>query len=156
MLDEWEKSEGAPFPLGIVWVDEEQAYNIAICCRHAEDMILLLYDSRNFTMPLRSIPLEFPRNKTNRIWHTRVSAELAGGACYNGYRITVLMNPPAVRDLMGRKSCSTRTRKAYSSLPAIAGPLPASRVRMLAGRPLASCRQGRPPRHARQAEYLDA
>jgi hypothetical protein len=27
MSDNWEMSEGTPFPLGVVWIDEERAYN---------------------------------------------------------------------------------------------------------------------------------
>lgn len=93
MLDEWNKSDGSPFPLGAAWIDEEQAYNFSIYSRHAEEVTLLLYGAQDFAMPLHSIPFEFPRNKTNRVWHTRVSADMAEGAVYYAYRITGAYDP---------------------------------------------------------------
>ncbi len=103
MLDEQEKAEGAPFPLGAVWIEEEQAYNFAIYSRHAEAVTLLLYSGQDFAMPLRSIPFEFPRNKTHRIWHTRVSAGMAEGAFYYGYRVTGPYDPAHGQRFDGQK-----------------------------------------------------
>lgn len=87
MVVEWERTEGAPSPLGATWIDEEQAYNFAIYSKHAEQVTLLLYDDHDFATPRYSIPFEFPRNKTNRIWHVRVPAAMAEGTRYYGYRI---------------------------------------------------------------------
>ena len=93
MLSEWEKSEGAPSPLGVIWIEEEQAYNFAIYSRHADEVTLLLYGDRDFATPLRSIPFEFPHNKTNRVWHARISAAMAQGAHYYAYRIAGPFDP---------------------------------------------------------------
>lgn len=103
MLDTREKADGAPFPLGAVWIEEEQAYNFAIYSRHAEEVTLLLYGEHDFAIPLRSIPFEFPRNKTNRVWHTRVSASMAEGAFYYGYRVTGPYDPAHGQRFDGQK-----------------------------------------------------
>ena len=87
MVVEWERTEGAPSPLGATWIDEEQAYNFAIYSKHAEQVTLLLYDDHDFATPRYSIPFEFPRNKTNRIWHVRIPAAMTEGTRYYGYRI---------------------------------------------------------------------
>ncbi|HVC59810.1 MAG TPA: isoamylase [Acetobacteraceae bacterium] len=93
MLDEWERLEGAPWPLGAAWIEEERAYNFAIYSKHADRVTLLLYGEHDFATPLRSIPFEFPRNKTNRVWHARVSAALAEGVRYYGYRVAGPYDP---------------------------------------------------------------
>ena len=93
MLDEWERLEGAASPLGATWIDEDQAYNFAIYSKHADEVTLLLYGEHDFATPLHSIPFEFPRNKTNRIWHMRVSAAASEGARYYGYRIAGPFDP---------------------------------------------------------------
>lgn len=93
MVDEWERLEGAPSPLGAVWLEAEQAYNFAIYSKHANEVTLLLFGDGDFVTPLRSIPFEFPRNKTNRIWHARVSAAIAEGARYYAYQIAGPIGP---------------------------------------------------------------
>ena len=103
MLDDREKPEGAPFPLGAVWVAEEQVYNFAIYSKHAEEVTLLLYGEHDFVIPLRSVPFEFPPNKTNRVWHIRVPASIAEGAHYYGYRITGPYDPTQGQRFDGEK-----------------------------------------------------
>ena len=39
----WEQAEGSPLPLGVTWIEEEQAYNFALHAEHAESVTLLLY-----------------------------------------------------------------------------------------------------------------
>ena len=93
MTVEWERLEGASLPLGATWIEAEQAYNFAIYSKHAEAVTLLLYDAREFTTPLRSIPFGFPSNKTSRVWHLRIGAAIAGSACYYAYRIDGPLDP---------------------------------------------------------------
>jgi len=40
----WASSEGLPFPQGVTWVEDEQAYNFALYSKHAESVTLLLLD----------------------------------------------------------------------------------------------------------------
>lgn len=42
-VDEWEKVEGAPWPLGATWVESRRAFNFALFSRHATGVTLLLY-----------------------------------------------------------------------------------------------------------------
>ena len=93
MLDEWERRDGATSPLGATWIEDEQAYNFAIYSKHADEVTLLLYGDNEYATPLRRIPFEFPRNKTRRIWHARVSAARAEGAHYYAYEIAGPFDP---------------------------------------------------------------
>jgi isoamylase len=93
MADEWEQRDGAISPIGATWIEEEQAYNFAIYSKHADEVTLLLYDDNDYATPIRSIPFEFPRNKTRRIWHMRVPAAMAEGAHYYAYRMTGPFEP---------------------------------------------------------------
>lgn len=88
MQNAWERTEGSPSPLGVTWLDEEQAFNFAIYSKDADSVTLLLYGAEEFSTPRLSIPFAFPRNKTSRIWHARVAGELAANAHYYGYRVS--------------------------------------------------------------------
>ena len=88
MTEEWEPFEGAPVPLGVTWIEVERAYNFAIYSKHAETVTLLLYGEDDFATPLSSIAFDFPRNKTNRMWHLRVPAAAIPDARYYAYRMT--------------------------------------------------------------------
>ncbi len=92
-LEELERRDGAPTPLGATWMEEEKAYNFAVYSKHAEAVTLLLFSESDFAAPIVSIPFEFPRNKTRRMWHARVSAVAAADAHYYGYRIAGPLRP---------------------------------------------------------------
>lgn len=87
MQDAWERVEGSASPLGATWLEEEKAYNFAIYSKEADSVTLLLYGEQEFSTPLQTIPFEFPRNKTSRIWHARVPGSAIEGAKYYAYRI---------------------------------------------------------------------
>ena len=38
----WADTEGSPLPLGVTWIEEEQAFNFTIHAEHAENVTLLL------------------------------------------------------------------------------------------------------------------
>jgi len=83
----WEHAEGSPAPLGVRWLAAEQAYNFALFAAHATAVRLLLYGAADAVKPLREIALDFPRHKTNQVWHCRVGAASAAGARYYAYRV---------------------------------------------------------------------
>lgn len=95
MQDSWERVEGSASPLGATWLDDEKAYNFAIYSKEADSVTLLLYGSDDFSTPAWSIPFEFPRNKTSRIWHARVPGAAVAGARYYAYRIGGPFDPGA-------------------------------------------------------------
>lgn len=103
MTEEWERLEGAPLPLGVSWVESEQAYNFALYSKHAQAVTLLLYDEHDFSAPLRAVPFVFPRNKTNRVWHMRLAAASIAAARYYAYQIDGPFDPQAGHRFDGEK-----------------------------------------------------
>ncbi len=79
-------AEGSPSPLGATWLADVQAWNFALYAENARQVTLLLYGTDR-TVPLATVELGFPANKTEHVWHVRVEAARAGAALYYGYRI---------------------------------------------------------------------
>lgn len=79
--------EGRPYPLGVEWVGEEEAFNFALYSRHATGVTLALYEESDPARPVAEFRLEHPTHKTGRIWHCRVPAEAVGKATLYGYRV---------------------------------------------------------------------
>ena len=48
----WEQAEGSPLPLGVTWIEGEQAFNFAVHAEHAESVTLLLYAATDLVDPL--------------------------------------------------------------------------------------------------------
>ena len=86
-IQNWEKAEGAPSPLGATWVESYRAYNFALYSRHATAVTLLLYDDRDFATPVYQFRFDPLANKTGRIWHCWLAADKAPGAKYYAYRV---------------------------------------------------------------------
>ena len=103
MQDAWEREEGSPSPLGATWRDDEQACNFAIYSKEAESVTLLLYGGDDLATPLLSVPFDFPRNKTGRIWHARVAGSRIGDAQYYAYRVSGPFDPAQGRRFDGDK-----------------------------------------------------
>jgi isoamylase len=87
MIDEWEKVEGVPWPLGATWVETQQGYNFALFSRHARRVTLLLYAEDDLANAVHQYALDPIRNKTGLIWHCLVSEEKLRGATLYAYRI---------------------------------------------------------------------
>ena len=81
-------AEGSPYPLGVTWIEEEQAYNFAFYSHHAESVTLLLYGEDDVVNPLRSYGLDYLHHKSGRVWHCRLSKQAAAGAQYYAYRVS--------------------------------------------------------------------
>src|SRR5207245_8344104 len=84
----WEQSEGSPLPLGVTWMEEEQAFNFAIDAEHAESVTLLLYAATDLVNPRLTYRFDFLRNKSGRIWHCRIPLTEIGESCYYGYSVS--------------------------------------------------------------------
>jgi isoamylase len=84
----WEESEGSPLPLGVKWIEEEQAFNFAVHSEHADSVALLLYSPADLVNPLLRLQLDFLHNKSGRIWHCRVPVTKIGEACYYAYSVS--------------------------------------------------------------------
>ncbi|MDR4505453.1 MAG: isoamylase [Candidatus Scalindua sp.] len=83
----WDQIEGSPFPLGAIWVEQDDAINFAIYSRHAHVVQLLLYSQTDFVNPLLEYSLDYLKNKSGPIWHCRISGEAAQEAWYYAYRV---------------------------------------------------------------------
>src|ERR1700757_3222981 len=84
----WEQAEGSPLPLGVTWIEEEQAFNFAVHAEHAESVTLLLYTPADLINPLLAYRFDFLRNKTGRIWHCRIPLSEISEAHYYGYSVS--------------------------------------------------------------------
>ncbi len=84
----WEQAEGSPLPLGVKWIEEEQAFNFAVHSEHAESVALLLYTPADLVNPLLRLQLDFLHNKSGRIWHCRVPLTKIGQARYYAYSVS--------------------------------------------------------------------
>ena len=89
----WEQVEGSPLPLGVTWIEEEQAFNFAVYSEHAESVTLLLYSSTDVVNPLLTFRFDFLRNKSGRIWHCRLPITEIGEARYYAYSVSGQTGP---------------------------------------------------------------
>jgi len=83
----WSSVEGAPQPLGVSWIENEGAYNFALCSRHASTVTLLIYSERDLVRPVFERHLDPLVNKSGRVWHCRVPKASVEGGRYYAYRI---------------------------------------------------------------------
>jgi isoamylase len=84
----WDESEGNPLPLGVKWIEEEQAFNFAVHSEHAESVALLLYSPADLVNPLLRLPLDFLHHKSGQIWHCRVPVAKITEARYYAYSVS--------------------------------------------------------------------
>ena len=83
----WAEAEGLPFPLGVTWIETEQAYNFALYSEHAESVTLLLYAQDDLATPVLSYRLDYLKNKSRRVWHCRLPQSMLKGARYYAYSV---------------------------------------------------------------------
>jgi isoamylase len=87
LVNPWFAVEGSPFPLGVTWIEAEQAWNFALYSRHATGVTLLLYGDQDFANPLAQVDLKHLKNKSSRVWHCRLRENEMAGARYYAYRV---------------------------------------------------------------------
>lgn len=86
-LRRWTAREGTPFPLGVTWIEGEQAYNFALYSKHAERVTLLLYREDDVDTPALTHPFDHLTNKSGRVWHCRIPKRSMNGARYYAYSV---------------------------------------------------------------------
>jgi len=84
----WAQTEGTPLPLGATWIEEDQAFNFAVCAEHAESVKLFLYSPTDLAKPILTFQFDPIRNKSGRIWHCRIPLDEMRGARYYGYSVS--------------------------------------------------------------------
>ena len=83
----WAAVEGLPYPLGVSWIEEEQAYNFALYSKHAERVRLLLYREGDLVNPALTHEYSHLKNKSGRIWHCRIPKAVMKDARYYAYSV---------------------------------------------------------------------
>ena len=86
-VEDWERSEGSPSPLGATWVESEQAWNFALFSRHASGVTLLFYGEEDLAQTVFQLSLDPIKNKTGPIWHCFVPKSGAPHAKYFAWRV---------------------------------------------------------------------
>jgi len=84
----WEQAEGSPLPLGVTWIEEEQAFNFAVHSERAESVALLLFSATDLVNPVLTFRFDFLHNKSGRIWHCRIPITEIGEARYYAYSVS--------------------------------------------------------------------
>jgi isoamylase len=92
-MDKWTAEEGSPSPLGVTWVEQEQAYNFTLYSKHATAVTLLLYAERNPVTPVYERTFDCLKNKSGRVWHCRVPRKAIKDARYYAYRVDGPFDP---------------------------------------------------------------
>jgi len=57
-VEEWERVECSPSPLGATWVESEQAWNFALFSRYATGVTLPLYGDADVVKPVFELKLD--------------------------------------------------------------------------------------------------
>nr|WKN34575.1 isoamylase [Tunicatimonas sp. TK19036] len=86
-MTSWTALEGSPYPLGVCYISEEDAYNFAIYSKHATQVTLLLYDQWNFRTPVVTYHMQYLHHKSHRIWHCRIKSKQLQEGTYYAYKI---------------------------------------------------------------------
>lgn len=84
-MTRWATAEGLPYPLGVSWHAAERVFNFALYSKHATAVKLLLFTADDFATPRVILPLDPYLNKSGRVWHVPVPADIAAGCRYYGY-----------------------------------------------------------------------
>ena len=84
----WARTEGLPLPLGVTWIEEDQAFNFAVCAEDAESVKLFLYSRADLATPVLTFHFDPIRNKSGRIWHCRIPLDQMRDARYYAYSVS--------------------------------------------------------------------
>ena len=84
----WARSEGSPLPLGVSWLEDEQAFNFAIHAEDAEAVALMLYSAEDIARPVLVYRFDYLRNKSGPVWHCRIPIAQIREARYYAYSVS--------------------------------------------------------------------
>ncbi|HEY0549142.1 MAG TPA: alpha-amylase family glycosyl hydrolase, partial [Verrucomicrobiae bacterium] len=86
-------SAGSPWPLGVEWVESENAFNFALYSRHATAVTLLCFNEDDPATPSFEFQFQYPAHKTGSIWHCRIPAAALNGAALYAYCVEGPFDP---------------------------------------------------------------
>jgi len=84
----WTANEGSPAPLGVNWLDGENAVDFAVYSSRAESVTLLLFTDDDFSRPCFTYRFDYLSNKSGPVWHCRIPLAQIGAARYYAYSVT--------------------------------------------------------------------
>ncbi len=87
-MTNWIAEEGSPHPLGVTFIEGEQAYNFALYSKHASGVTLHLYTANDQVVPTHSHYFDYLKHKSGRVWHCRLPAVIVDQAKYYAYQIS--------------------------------------------------------------------
>lgn len=85
-MNRWIREEGSPSPLGATWVPEDCAFNFALYSKHAQRVALLLFGD-DVSAPIHEVVLDPLKNRSDSVWHCRVSREVMTGANFYAFQV---------------------------------------------------------------------
>ena len=91
----WTEREGSPSPLGVTWIEQEEAYNFTLYSENATGVKLLLYSERDVVTPVYLYQMDYLKDKTGHVWHCRISIEKTPEARYYAYQVEGPFDPAA-------------------------------------------------------------
>jgi len=83
----------SPWPFGVQWIAEEDAFNFALFSRHATGVTLLCYTEADPATPVVDYRLRHPEHKTANVWHCRIAAADLRGATLYAWRVDGPQDP---------------------------------------------------------------
>jgi glycogen operon protein len=86
-MTRWASAEGLPYPLGVSWCADDEAFNFAIYSKHATAVRLLLFADEDLATPRLEHVLAPLHHKSGRVWHCRVAASTIADCRYYGYLV---------------------------------------------------------------------
>lgn len=86
-MNPWTAQEGAPAPLGVTWLHDEQAVNFALYSKHATAVTLLLYPHDDTTNPTREYRLNYLQHESGHVWHCRLPVPQLQSIVSYAYRV---------------------------------------------------------------------
>ncbi len=92
-VEDWERAEGSPTPLGATWIESEQAWNFSLFSRNSTGLTLLIYNEDDSTRPALEQQLDPVRNKTGPVWHCFVPKEQVPDGRYYAWRVQGPFDP---------------------------------------------------------------
>jgi glycogen operon protein len=84
----WRSREGCPFPLGVSWIEEEEAYNFALYSKHGCQVQLQFFEDGELSVPVFEFNFHYLENKSGPVWHCRIPKQKLGNARYYAYRVS--------------------------------------------------------------------
>ncbi|MDX5482746.1 MAG: glycogen debranching enzyme, partial [Hymenobacteraceae bacterium] len=83
----WQAIEGSPYPLGVTYLPEDEAYNFALYSKNAAQVKLLLFQEHVYERPVATFDFDPLVHKSQRVWHCRIRRSEMAGARFYGLKV---------------------------------------------------------------------